>query len=201
LGAIGGAVDGVAGSILNTPINWVSVTINLVPLLPLLILIAAVVGPGNLSLGLVLGLLGWTNLVPLVRARIRAARRYYTQRPSNEPVNVFDEADPVETQVGQQPVWQDSGTRIFGDLVLIAIYGVAINLAAFLIIDASLGFLGLGVQPPTPSWGGMLANAGQFLRQSPDLVVIPGLVLTIMVFCLTIIAERIRDTFTFLTEA
>ena len=83
------------------------------------------------------------------------------------------------------------------DLILLPVYFVAINMAAAILLVTALDFLGVGIAPPTPSWGSMLSDAMQYLSQSPDVIVYPGLMITAAVFCLNLIAGRIRDTFDF----
>ena len=67
------------------------------------------------------------------------------------------------------------------------------RLAAALLFCASLSFIGLGVQPPTPEWGAMLAGARGFLRDYPYMLIFPGLFIAISVLCLNMFGDGLRD--------
>jgi ABC-type dipeptide/oligopeptide/nickel transport system permease subunit len=71
----------------------------------------------------------------------------------------------------------------------------ALSLAASILSEASLGFLGLGVQPPTPSWGAMLRAGYPFLSQTPWIAVTSGLAISVTVFASTLVGDAIRDHF------
>jgi ABC-type dipeptide/oligopeptide/nickel transport system permease subunit len=64
----------------------------------------------------------------------------------------------------------------------------------FLILEAaSLSFLGLGAQPPTPEWGAMLAEARQYVTVAPHVVLIPGLMILLVVIGLNVVGDAVRD--------
>jgi peptide/nickel transport system permease protein len=60
--------------------------------------------------------------------------------------------------------------------------------------EASLSFLGLGTQPPTPSWGGMLSAGRSLLRNAPHIAVAPGVAITLTVLAFNLFGDGIRDT-------
>jgi peptide/nickel transport system permease protein len=68
-------------------------------------------------------------------------------------------------------------------------------MAGAIIAEAGLSFLGLGVQPPTPSWGSMLAEGRQFLLLAPHLTTFPGLAIMLTVLGLNFIGDGLRDAF------
>ncbi|MBI4233879.1 MAG: ABC transporter permease [Chloroflexi bacterium] len=71
---------------------------------------------------------------------------------------------------------------------------VTILIGSAIISEASLSFLGLGAQPPTPSWGQMLSGASQqYLEQSPHLAIFPGLAITLTVFAFNVLGDGLRD--------
>jgi ABC-type dipeptide/oligopeptide/nickel transport system permease subunit len=75
----------------------------------------------------------------------------------------------------------------------IVLVSSSLGVASTIITESSLSFLGLGVQPPTPSWGNMLSNALHNTTMAPWLVVTPGVCITITVLCIFLIADSIRD--------
>lgn len=70
---------------------------------------------------------------------------------------------------------------------------VTVALAFAIIAEAGMSFLGLGTQPPTPSWGLMLAEARPYIQQSPWYPLIPGIVLSTVVLSVTVIGDRLRE--------
>jgi peptide/nickel transport system permease protein len=65
---------------------------------------------------------------------------------------------------------------------------------AVILAEASLSFLGLGVPPPAPTWGGMLSGSGRtYMHQGPWLALAPGLALTVVVFAINVFGDALRD--------
>jgi peptide/nickel transport system permease protein len=60
-------------------------------------------------------------------------------------------------------------------------------------LEASLSYLGIGVQPPTPSWGGMIQQAQSYYRTAPWLVIFPGLAIMVTVFAFNLLGDGLRD--------
>jgi peptide/nickel transport system permease protein len=79
--------------------------------------------------------------------------------------------------------------NIMAPIIIFATLGVA----GSLLTTASLGFLGLGVQPPTAEWGAMLSVGRNYLRDSPHLVIVPGLLILGTVMSLNLIGDALRD--------
>lgn len=71
-------------------------------------------------------------------------------------------------------------------------YGL-VSLSVAIVIEASLSFLGLGVRPPTPSWGAMIAESRQYLKDSPHIALVPGVALFVTTFSLNLAADGIRS--------
>jgi ABC-type dipeptide/oligopeptide/nickel transport system permease subunit len=80
--------------------------------------------------------------------------------------------------------------NIFPPVLVLA----SIVLGAAILIEASLGFLGLGVPPPAPSWGNMLSGAGrQFFVQAPWIAIAPGIAIGLLVLSFNLLGDAIRD--------
>jgi ABC-type dipeptide/oligopeptide/nickel transport system permease subunit len=91
-----------------------------------------------------------------------------------------------------------SGSRIVGRHILPNVAGVllvqmTIAMAQAVLLEASLSFLGLGTQPPDPSWGGMLNDSRAFLREAPWYGLFPGLALSVLLLGLNLAADSLRD--------
>lgn len=70
---------------------------------------------------------------------------------------------------------------------------LTIQSSAVILIEASLGFLGMGVQPPTPTWGNMINEGFQYLTQAPQLAVIPGLAIVLVSLAFNLVGDALRD--------
>ena len=85
--------------------------------------------------------------------------------------------------------------HIFPNVFHVIIIMVSINIGGVIITEASLSFLGLGVPPPAPSWGNMIAGPGTyFLRKAPWMVVAPGAALALTVYSFNMLGDALRDT-------
>ena len=69
----------------------------------------------------------------------------------------------------------------------------AIDVGTIILAESALSYLGLGIVPPTPSWGNMLTNAASYFNRAPWLVVSPGTMIFLTVLCLYLIGDGLRD--------
>jgi peptide/nickel transport system permease protein len=84
--------------------------------------------------------------------------------------------------------------HILPNVIHVIIIMVSINVGGVIILEASLSFLGLGVPPPAPSWGNMIAGPGTFfLRKAPWMVIAPGLALAMTVYAFNMMGDALRD--------
>ncbi|PJF22933.1 MAG: peptide ABC transporter permease [Phototrophicales bacterium] len=175
-----GIFTGFYGGIIDDLIMWVITTLNSIPALFLLIIVAAVLKPGATTLILVLGLLGWTGTTRLVRGETLALReREYI----------------ISARALGASNFRIMYSHIAPNLLSIVVVTLAQDIGSLLLTEAGLSFLGLGVQPPTPTWGNMLSNSQTFFNKGPHLVIFPGLLISVTVLCMYIIGDGIRDAF------
>jgi len=144
----------------------------------LAIAFTAVLGPGLDHVVLALCLISWTGYARLVRGEIISLR----------------ERDFVQAAraLGGNPrrvIVRHLLPNLMAPLLIQATFG----LAAAIIAEGSLSFLGLGVEPPTPSWGSMLNDGRQFLLVAPHLTTYPGLAIMITVFALNLVGDGLQD--------
>jgi len=85
--------------------------------------------------------------------------------------------------------------HILPNVLPIVVISSSLALAQVILAEAALDFLGLGIRPPTPSWGNMLANAQYYFSSSPMLVVYPGLAIFLTVLATTLFGNAVRDAF------
>lgn len=179
IGVTLGIVTGYFGGIVDDIMNWVITTLNSIPGLVLLIVISSVFSPGPITLILVLAFLTWTATTRLVRGETFSIR-------SREYI------------IGAQALGASSIrimlVHILPNVFSLTIVTLAINIGNVILIESALSFLGLGVQAPTATWGNMLSKSREFLNQ-PHLVLFPGTLITLVVLCLYIIGDGLRDAF------
>jgi peptide/nickel transport system permease protein len=79
--------------------------------------------------------------------------------------------------------------NMVGPLIVLA----SLDIGGIIILESALSFLGLGVKPPTPSWGGMLADGRAYIRTYPHIAIVPGLAITISVLAFNLVGDGLRD--------
>ncbi|MCY4061853.1 MAG: ABC transporter permease [Chloroflexi bacterium] len=180
IGVTLGIITGYYGGIIDDLVNWIITTLNAIPGLVLLIVITAVFRPDANSLILVIVFLTWTATTRLVRGETLAirAREYIV---SAKAVGASD--------------FRLMRVHILPNVFSLTIVTLARNIGIVMLIEASLSFLGLGVQPPTATWGNMLSKSREFITAGSHLMILPGLLITVVVLCLYIIGDGLRDAF------
>ena len=73
------------------------------------------------------------------------------------------------------------------------VVNLTLTMAAAILLESALSFLGLGIQPPTPTWGNMLAGSKGFVQTAPWLVWFPGLMILLTVLCVNFLGDGLRD--------
>lgn len=174
LGALAGYFGGRVDSIL---MRLADITFAY-PTLLLLIAIIAVVSPGIVALFVTLGVVGWASVARLVRAQVLSVKeREFVQAARASG------AGHAELLV----------KHILPQCLAPVLVVYTLGLGGTIMAEASLSFLGLGVQPPAPSWGGMISGGIAFMRTAPWLSFFPGLFLTVTVCSLNIVGDGLRD--------
>jgi peptide/nickel transport system permease protein len=144
----------------------------------LAIAFTAVLGPGLDHVILALCLIGWTGYARLTRGEVLSLRE-----------REFVHAAQALGGKPRRIIVHHLLPNLLPPLLIQATFG----LAAAVIAEGSLSFLGLGVQPPTPSWGSMLNEGRQFLLVAPHLTTYPGLAIMITVLGLNLVGDALGD--------
>lgn len=178
LGAAVGAVAGYYGRWIDNGLMRVTDVAYAIPTLPLLIVLASYTQATALSMALVVGLLSWMTTARVVRSEVLTIR----EMPYVEAAR----------SVGA------SNGRILGRHVLPnalgpIVVGATLAVGNAIILESSLSFLGLGVQPPTPTWGNMLMDAQATMSTTPWLSVFPGAAILIVVLAVNFIGDGLQD--------
>lgn len=178
LGTLVGGSAGFYGKWIDTVLmRFVDVMLS-IPAIILLILISAFFQVGPVQLALVIAALGWFGLSRLLRSEILSIKR-------REYVEAARVIGARERTILRRHVLPN-----VTHLIIVFATGA---IPAFILTEAALSYLGLGIQPPTPSWGNMLTNAQQYIYKSKGLVFIPGFFISITVLSLIVVGYALRD--------
>jgi peptide/nickel transport system permease protein len=177
LGSLAGLAAGYAAGWLDPLLMRTADAMLAIPALVLSLFIAGLLGPGGLSVILALSMTGWTRYARAVRGVVRATRR-----------RMFVDATRV---LGASQVYIAFRRVLPEAMPAILVLG-ALETGTVILTVASLGFLGLGLQPPAPEWGSMLQDGRYYLRAAPHLVLFPGAAILLAVASFQHLAERLR---------
>ena len=178
IGIVIGSLSGYFGGWIDQMLMRLVDILMAFPGILLAIAFTAVLGPGLDHVILALCLIGWTSYARLVRGEILSLR----------------ERDFIQAarSLGCRPkriILRHLLPNLLPPLLIQSTFG----LAAAIVAEGSLSFLGLGVEPPTPSWGAMLNDGRQFLLVAPHLTTYPGLGLMFTVLALNLIGDALQD--------
>ena len=192
IGTVIGVVAGYAGGKIDALLMRLTDAVIALPLLPLLIILAAldftklglpatVMRSSYGSLYIILGiiaLVGWTTVARLVRGATLSVR----ERPYVQAAVALG-AGPLRIMV----------SHILPNVVSPIIVATTLSVGNVILTESILSFLGLGIQPPLPSWGNMLTNAQELIWQAPALAVWPGLLIFIAVIAFNFLGDGLQD--------
>ena len=167
---VGGAVDAVAMAITDAMLS--------VPRLVLLLLCAALWRPGGAMVVAVLVATGWMSAARLVRGEVLGVRK----RQFVEAANALG-----------APSLRVLSRHVMPNALGPAIVAVTLGVGNAILLESGLSFLGLGVQPPQPSWGNMIAGGRDVIVIAPWVAIAPGLALIVTVVACTLLGDAARD--------
>lgn len=179
LGLILGGIAGYYGGAVDVLLNiFVMNAFLALPGILLAIAFVAFLGPGLINLILALSIGGWVGYARLVRAQVLAVR----EREFVEAARALGASD-LRIFV----------RHILPNIMQPIVVQAAIGMAGAVLAEATLSFLGLGVPPPTASWGSMLNDARSHLFDSPHMVVFPAIAVMLCVLSFNFLGDALRD--------
>lgn len=180
IGLVLGGLAGFFGGIVDATVMRLADMVLSFPAIIVIITLVSILGPSIWNVMLVIGLLGWPPIARLVRAEFLTLR----------------ERDFI---VASRSIGAPSGRIIFRHILPNAMTPVIVNatfgMAQAILLEAGLSFLGLGVQPPTASWGNMLNEAQSItiLEGMPWLWIPPGILIALAVLSINFVGDGLRD--------
>ncbi len=162
-----------------TSANGLIQTLMNIPLIFLLILLSLLFRPSPAMLAVIIGITGWMGTARLVRGEVFSIR----------------ERDYI---LAARAVGARSARLMFRHILpnvsALIIVVAAFDVAGAILVESGLSFLGVGVQPPTATWGNMLINSRQYIQSGPWLVAAPGIMIFITILSIFLFANGLRSS-------
>ena len=178
IGFLAGVCAGYFGGKVDAVISFVIQVFSSFPFLLFAIVVMFVMGPGLVNLYVALGLLGWCSTARLVRGDVmRLKGSEYIQ----------------SCILSGGKSWRIIMKHLLPNCVSTLIVVTTLGIPSAILNEASLSFLGLGVQPPMASWGQMISDSQPFIQSNTYYSVIPGIAIIITVMAFNLLGDALRD--------
>jgi peptide/nickel transport system permease protein len=178
-GSVGLASGFYGGLVDNLLMRLVDILLS-IPSIFLFILVSVLLRPNAVTLSFIIALVAWGNVGRLVRAEALSIR-------GREFVIATRSVGAGDLRLILR--------HLLPNTLPVMIVAASLAVGQIILVEAALSYLGLGIQPPTPSWGNMLSNAQQYFYHSPWLVAFPGVCIFVTVLCTNIFGNAVRDSF------
>jgi peptide/nickel transport system permease protein len=173
-----GLLSGYRGGFLDALISRITDAMLACPFLILAIALAAFLGPSLSDAMIAIGISATPVFIRLTRGQVMS-------------VKVEDYVEAARAM--GNPRWRIALVHILPNIMPALLVQATLSIAAAIIAEAALSFLGLGQQPPAPSWGSMLNAAQRFLTNAPWMAIWPGLAIFLVVLSLNLVGDGLRD--------
>jgi peptide/nickel transport system permease protein len=178
VGTLVGSLAAWRGGKLDAALMAIADALLALPRLVLLLVCAALWRPGLTTVVVVLVATGWMGVARLVRAELLGVR--------TQP---FVDAAVALGASSQRVLWRHALPNALGPAIVATTLGVG----NAILLESGLSFLGLGIQPPQPSWGNMIAGGRDLIVSAPWVAIAPGLALVATVLACTLLGDALRD--------
>jgi peptide/nickel transport system permease protein len=178
IGVIVGATAGFFGGWVDALLSRVTDALMAFPLIALLIVLAAVLGPSLTTTILVIGVTVWARYARVVRADVMSLNQ-------QDFVTAARAAGVRDGRI----IFRHILPNVLAPVIVLATLGVG----GIIILEAALSFLGLGIRPPGSSWGGSLADGRAFITMYPHIAIAPGVMISVTVLAFNLFGNGLRD--------
>lgn len=178
VGVLVGALAGFHGRGLDNVLMRLTDVAQSIPALPLLIVLSAYAGGAVPSMAVIIGLLSWMTTTRVVRGEVLSLREL-----------AWVEAARSLGMSNHRILWRHILPNAMGPII----EGGTLAVGNAILVESSLSFLGLGVQPPTPTWGNMLMDAQATMASKPWLTIFPGLAILAVVLAVNFLGDGLQD--------
>lgn len=178
IGSTVGAITGYYGGWIDNVLMRCVDFMLAIPQLPMLMLISYILGPSFRTMTIVLVLFGWMTVARIVRSQTLSLKQ--------QEFFMAARALGVSTP---RIIFFHLLPNVLGPIIVAA----TLQVGSAILSESQLSYLGLGIQPPTPSWGNMLMNARSYLTTAPGLALWPGLCIFLVLLAINFIGDGMRD--------
>jgi peptide/nickel transport system permease protein len=178
IGTALGLLSGYYGGAVDTVTSWLVNVVVAFPFYVLIIVLVFVLGPGTRNIYIAITIVGWVSYTRIVRGEVLVAKR-------REYVLAARSAGLSDARI--------LGRHLFPNVVTQALVFAMSDIVLDILAIVTLGYFGLGVQPPTPDWGRMIADGQTYLTTNWALSTIPGVAVVITALGLSLIADGLAD--------
>ena len=178
LGGLIGILAGYVGGVLDNALMRLVDTIYTIPRIVLLLVLSKLAGPGLLNIIIILVALEWTNAARLARSAVLSFR---------------EQEFVLAAQCLGASRWRVMLRHLLPNSLAPLIVSATLDAGAAIRAETTLSFLGLGIQPPTPSWGNLLTNAATNIFIAPLQVFLPGLFIFFALMSFNLLGDALRD--------
>ncbi len=178
VGTIAGAVAAWRGGIVDRALMALTDVLLSVPRLVLLLVCASLWRPGTATVVIVLVATGWMGVARMIRGEVLGIR----ERPYIESANALGLSS-----------WRILFRHALPNALGPAIVATTLGVGNAILLESGLSFLGLGIQPPAPSWGNMIAGGRDLIVTAPWVAIAPGIALALTVLACTLLGDGLRD--------
>jgi peptide/nickel transport system permease protein len=169
-GYFGGRVDMLLSGLINVMLS--------IPMFPLALVLGSFLETNLTFIVLIIGLLSWLGVARLIRAEFLSLKE-----------REFVQAARVSGAPTGRLIFLHILPNTLGPIIVAA----TLQVAAGILLESSLSYLGYGIQPPTASWGNMLQNAQRYLRTAPEMTIYPGALISLTVISINFVGDGLRD--------
>ncbi len=180
IGLFFGALSGYFGGISDAVIMRIADIFFAFPYILGAIAIMTILGPGIVNIFIAIGILGWASIARIFRSSILTIK-------NKEYIEAARALGASNNRIITKHIFPNS----FAPIIVYA----TMNVGTAIIVEAALSFLGIGVQPPTPAWGKMLADSMAYIDNAPWMMFFPGLAILITVLGFVLLGDGLRDAF------
>ncbi len=178
IGTVLGVIAGYFGGRVDMVVNFLITTRLSMPVVLVALAVVSIVGSSLAVVIWVLGLLIWDRFAVVMRSATQQVR-------SREFITAAEALGCSTTRI----LFTEIAPNVMNHLIVVS----TLEMAHAILLEAALSFLGLGVQPPTPSWGLMISEAKGLMYFDPWLITIPGIALFLLVLSINLVGDGLRD--------
>ena len=178
IGLVMGALAGFYGGIWDTIIMRCADIFLAFPYVLFVVAMIAVIGRGLQNVFIAIGILGWPSIARVFRSAILTVKE-------NDYVDAARAMGASDARIVMRHIFPNS-------VASIVVYAT-MNIGGAILTESALSFLGMGVIPPTPSWGSMIQDGQQYLLTAPWMMIMPGLAILSTVLAFTLLGDGLRD--------